>query len=154
MGAQIGELMARFGKYRVTLVDVKDEFVSKGLVGIEQRTEKFFVAKGKMTPEEKKELLSLIDGTTDIGQASAGADFVLEAATENIGIKKELFRKCDQSAPERVIIASNTSYLSITEIASANQSSGQGRGNALFQSCRCDETCGSRERGKDFRKHC
>ncbi len=63
MGSQIAELMARLGPYRVTLVDVKDEFVNKGLGGIEQRAEKFFVAKGKMTPEQKKELMGRIDGT-------------------------------------------------------------------------------------------
>ncbi len=119
MGAQIGELMARLGQYRVTLVDVQDEFVSKGLAGIDQRTEKFFVAKGKMTPDQKKELMGRINGTTDIARAAAGADFVLEAATENISLKKDLFRKLDQSAPPRAILASNTSYLSITEIGSA-----------------------------------
>jgi len=119
MGAQIGELMARLGQYRVTLVDVQDEFVSKGLAGIDQRTEKFFVAKGKMTPDQKKELMGRINGTTDIARAAAGADFVLEAATENISLKKDLFRKLDQSAPPRAILASNTSYLSITEMGSA-----------------------------------
>ncbi len=119
MGAQIAELMARLGQYRVTLVDVKDELVSKGLAGIDQRIEKFFVVKGKMTPEQKKELMGRIDGTTDIAQAAAGVDFAVEAATENISAKKDLFRKLDQSAPPHAILASNTSYLSITEIASA-----------------------------------
>ena len=71
MGAQIGELFARLAKCHVTLVDIKDEFVSKGLAGIDQRTEKFFVAKGKMTPEEKKELMSRIGGTTDLAKAAA-----------------------------------------------------------------------------------
>jgi len=119
MGAQIGELMARIGKCSVTLVDIKDEFVSKGLAGIDQRTEKFFVAKGKMTPEEKKELMSRIGGTTDIAKAASGSDFILEAATENIKIKKELFKKLDENAPAHTILGTNTSYLSITEIASA-----------------------------------
>jgi 3-hydroxybutyryl-CoA dehydrogenase len=119
MGSQIAELMARLGQYRVALVDVKEEFVSKGLAGIDQRAEKFFVAKGKMTPEQKKELMGRIDGTIDIAQAAGGADFVVEAATENISLKKDLFRKLDQSAPPQAILASNTSYLSITEIASA-----------------------------------
>jgi 3-hydroxybutyryl-CoA dehydrogenase len=119
MGAQIGELFARIGKCRVTLVDIKDEFVNKGLAGIDQRTEKFFVAKGKMTPEEKKELMSRISGTTDMAKAAAGSDFILEAATENIKIKKELFQKMDESAPAQTFLATNTSYLSITEIASA-----------------------------------
>jgi 3-hydroxybutyryl-CoA dehydrogenase len=119
MGAQIGELMARIAKCQVTLVDMKEEFVNKGLAGIDQRTEKFFVAKGKMTAEEKKELMSRIRGTTDIARAAAGSDFVLEAATENIKIKKELFKTLDENAPAPAILATNTSYLSITEIASA-----------------------------------
>ena len=119
MGAQIGELFARLAKCRVTLVDIKDEFVSKGLAGIDQRTEKFFVAKGKMTADEKKELMSRIQGTTDLGKAVQTSDFVLEAATENMKIKKELFKKADENAPGHSLLASNTSYLSITEIASA-----------------------------------
>jgi len=119
MGAQIGELFARLAKCNVTLVDVKDEFVKKGLAGIDQRTEKFFVAKGKMTAEEKKEFLSRINGTTDLSQASRKADFILEAATENMKIKKDLFQKADENSPAHTLLASNTSYLSITEIASA-----------------------------------
>lgn len=119
MGSQIAELMARLGQYRVTLVDVKEEFINKGLAGIDQRTEKFFVSKGKMTPEQKKELMGRIDGTIDIAQAAGGADFGVEAATENISLKKDLFRKLDQCVPPHAILASNTSYLSITEIASA-----------------------------------
>ena len=119
MGSQIAELMARLGQYRVTLVDVKEEFVSKGLAGIDQRAEKFFVAKGKMTPEQKKDLMARIGGTMDIAGAAIGADFIVEAATENISLKKDLFRKLDQSGPPHAILASNTSYLSITEIASA-----------------------------------
>jgi 3-hydroxybutyryl-CoA dehydrogenase len=132
MGAQIGELMARLGGYRVTLVDIKEEFVSKGLAGIEQRTEKFFVAKGKMTPEQKKELLGRIDGTTDVARAAGAADFILEAATENISLKKDLFRRLDQSAPAHAILASNTSYLSITEIASATNRQEQVVGMHFF----------------------
>jgi 3-hydroxybutyryl-CoA dehydrogenase len=119
MGSQIAELMARLGQYRVTLVDVKDELVKKGLAGIDQRMEKFFVAKGKMTPEQKKELMAHIRGTIDIAEAAGGADFIVEAATENMSLKKDLFRKLDQNAPPQAILASNTSYLSITEIGSA-----------------------------------
>jgi 3-hydroxybutyryl-CoA dehydrogenase len=119
MGSQIAEVMARVGQFRVTLVDVKDDFVKKGLQGIAGRIEKFFVAKGKMTPEQKKELMGRIDGMTEISKAAGGADFAIEAATENMSLKKEIFRNLDESAPPHAILASNTSYLSITEMASA-----------------------------------
>ncbi len=121
MGSQIAELMARLGGYTVAIMDVKDEFVTKGVAGIDQRVEKFFVAKGKMTPEQKKELMGRVNGTTDIAKGAAGADFAIEVVTENIGIKKEIFRKLDESAPAHAVLASNTSYLSITEIASSTR---------------------------------
>jgi 3-hydroxybutyryl-CoA dehydrogenase len=121
MGGQIAELIARLGRYRLSLVDVQDEFVRKGLAGIDQRLEKFFVGKGKMSADQKKEIMSRLDGTTDITRAAAEVDFAVEAATENVSAKKELFRKLDQNAPPHAILASNTSYLSITEIASATE---------------------------------
>jgi 3-hydroxyacyl-CoA dehydrogenase len=60
MGGQIGELFARLTKCSVTILDVKEEFVKRGLTDIDQRMEKFFVSKGKITAEGKKEILSRI----------------------------------------------------------------------------------------------
>lgn len=121
MGSQIMEVMARLGKYKVSVTDVSDELINKGLAAMEQRLEKFFVSKGKMTPEEKKEVTGRIQGTTDITKAVSDADFVIEAVIENMGIKKDVFRKLDASAPPHTILASNTSYLSITEMASVTK---------------------------------
>jgi 3-hydroxybutyryl-CoA dehydrogenase len=118
MGAQIGELMARFAKCQVVITDVSDEFVQKGLAGMDSRMEKFFVAKGKMTAEQKKEVMSRISGTTNLAKAAAGIDFAIEVVTENVTVKKDIFKKLDQAAPPSAILATNTSYLNVTDIAS------------------------------------
>lgn len=121
MGSQITEILTRLGKYKVSMVDISDEFVNKGLGAMEQRLDKFFVSKGKMTPEEKKEVVGRVQGTTDIAKAVSDADVVIEAVIENMNIKKDVFRQLDASAPPRTILASNTSWLSITEMASATK---------------------------------
>ncbi len=121
MGSQIAELLSRLGKYKVAMTDISDELISKGLTAIEQRLDKFFVAKGKLTLEEKKDITGRIEGTTDIVKAVSDADFVIEAVTENMAIKKDVFRKLDNITPPQTILASNTSYLSITEMASVTK---------------------------------
>jgi len=121
MGSQIAEALARLGKYKVSIMDVSDEFISKGLAAMEQRIDKFFVSKGKMTPEGKKEVIGRIQGTTDITGAVSSADLVIEAIIENMNVKKDVFRQLDVSAPPHTILASNTSWLSITEMASATK---------------------------------
>ncbi len=121
MGSQIAEVLSRIGKYRVSVTDVSDEFINKGLASIQQRLDQFFVAKGKMTPEEKKEITGRIEGTTDLTKAVSDADFVIEAVTESMAIKKDVFRKLDADAPPQAILASNTSWLNITEMASVTK---------------------------------
>jgi len=91
------------------------------MAAMEQRLEKFFVSKSKMTPEEKKEVMGRVQGTTDIAKAASDADLVIEAVIENMNIKKDVYRQLDASAPPRTILASNTSWLSITEMASATK---------------------------------
>lgn len=132
MGSQIAELMSRLGKYKVCMLDVNDELVNKGRKGIEQRLEKFFVAKGKMTPEQRNEVMGRIEGTTDIKIAASSADFIVEAVTENLAIKKDIFQRLDSSAPPHAVLASNTSYLNISEMASATQRPGQVIGMHFF----------------------
>lgn len=116
MGSGIVQAFAQKG-YEVIVRDIKDEFVQRGLSGINKNLSKL-VSKGKMTEETKEEILSRISGTTDMNLA-ADCDLVVEAAIENMKIKKEIFAELDGICKKETILASNTSSLSITEVASA-----------------------------------
>lgn len=121
MGNQIAEILSRLGVYEVNIQDINEQFVSKGLQAIEERLEKFFVAKGKITPDEKKRIMGRIKGTTSAETAAKDADLIIEAATENLTLKKEIFKKLDESAPAHSILASNTSYQNISEMGSVTK---------------------------------
>lgn len=116
MGAGIVQAFAQKG-YQVIVRDIKDEFVERGLAGINKNLSKL-VSKGKITEEAKEDILSRISGTTDMNLA-ADCDLVVEAAIENMKIKKEIFAELDKICKPETILASNTSSLSITEVASA-----------------------------------
>lgn len=116
MGAGIVQAFAQKG-YEVNVRDIKDEFVDRGIAGINKGLTKL-VSKGKITEEDKEAVLSKITGTTDLGLA-ADCDLVIEAAVENMEIKKQIFAELDKICKEETILASNTSSLSITEVASA-----------------------------------
>jgi 3-hydroxybutyryl-CoA dehydrogenase len=118
MGAGIVQAFAQKG-CEVIVRDIKDEFVDRGIAGIAKGLEKQ-VAKGKMTEEDKEAILSRISGTTDMNLA-ADCDLVVEAAIENMKIKKEIFAELDAICKPETILASNTSSLSITEVASATK---------------------------------
>ncbi|AGX41410.1 3-hydroxybutyryl-CoA dehydrogenase [Clostridium saccharobutylicum] len=118
MGAGIVQAFAQKG-YEVIVRDIKDEFVERGIAGINKGLTKQ-VAKGKMTEEDKEAILSRISGTTDM-KLAADCDLVVEAAIENMKIKKEIFAELDGICKESTILASNTSSLSITEVASATK---------------------------------
>lgn len=121
MGAQIAEILSRIGGYEVWMMDINDELVKKGLQSIEDRLERFFVSKGKLTLEEKKNIMNRIKGSTSIGEVSKKADLVIEAVTEKMALKKEIFKKLDENTPGYTILASNTSALNISEMASATK---------------------------------
>lgn len=118
MGAGIVQAFAQKG-CEVIVRDIKEEFVDRGIAGIAKGLEKQ-VAKGKMTEEDKEAILSRISGTTDMNLA-ADCDLVVEAAIENMKIKKEIFAELDSICKPETILASNTSSLSITEVASATK---------------------------------
>ena len=118
MGAGIVQAFAQKG-CEVIVRDIKEEFVDRGIAGIAKGLEKQ-VAKGKMTEEDKEAILSRISGTTDMNLA-ADCDLVVEAAIENMKIKKEIFAELDGICKAETILASNTSSLSITEVASATK---------------------------------
>ena len=116
MGAGIAQSFIEAG-YEVILRDIKDEFVDNGLLTVSKNLDRN-IKKGRMTEEEKEITLSRLTGTTDI-EYIKDADIVIEAATENMEMKKRIFAEIDQVCKPETIIASNTSSLSITDIASA-----------------------------------
>lgn len=116
MGAGIAQAFAAKG-YEVILRDIKDEFVERGLAGIKKGLGRL-VKKEKMTEEKMEEILSNITGTVDINLA-ADCDLVVEAAIENMEIKRKIFAELDEICKPETILASNTSSLSITEIGAA-----------------------------------
>ncbi|GAA0071426.1 3-hydroxybutyryl-CoA dehydrogenase [Clostridium sardiniense] len=118
MGAGIVQAFAQKG-HEVIVRDIKDEFVERGIAGINKGLTRL-VTKGKMTEEVKEEILGRISGTTDMTLA-ADCDLVVEAAIENMKIKKEIFAELDEICKPETILASNTSSLSITEVASATK---------------------------------
>ncbi|MDX9871528.1 MAG: 3-hydroxybutyryl-CoA dehydrogenase [Clostridia bacterium] len=118
MGSGIAQVIADAGM-QALLMDVREDFVEKGIAGIAKNLAKQ-AEKGKLTPEEKDKRLSLIQGTTDIGQA-VEADFVIECISEIMELKKDLFKRLDAAARPGVILATNTSALSISEMAAVTK---------------------------------
>ena len=116
MGNGIAHVMAMFD-YKVILVDVKEEFLDRAMKTIDKNLGRM-VTKEKITEEQKQAALKNISTATNIDDI-AGVDFVVEAATENKEVKLDLFRKIDSLCKEGVILATNTSSISITEIAAA-----------------------------------
>jgi 3-hydroxybutyryl-CoA dehydrogenase len=114
MGNGIAHVAAAAG-LDVIMNDVKKEFVDKGLKTIEKNLDRV-VSKGKMTPEDKSAILGRIRPSVDLKDFE-GADFVVEAIIENLGLKKQVFEKLDQVMSPGRVIASNTSSISITKLA-------------------------------------
>jgi 3-hydroxybutyryl-CoA dehydrogenase len=125
MGNGIAHVFAQFG-YAVTLNDVKDEFVDRGLKTIAGNIDRQ-VKKGALTEADKAKILGGIARSTDLRAAVSKADLVVEAATENRDTKMEIFRTIAAAAPAGAILASNTSSISITEIAAVT-----GRANRVI----------------------
>lgn len=118
MGAGIAQAFAAKG-YEVVLRDIKDEFIARGIAGIDKGLSKL-VEKGKMTAEAKAEVVGRITGSTDIN-ALADVDLVVEAAVENMELKKKIFAELDTVCKPEAILATNTSSLSVTEVAMATK---------------------------------
>ncbi|WP_429886259.1 3-hydroxybutyryl-CoA dehydrogenase [Geoalkalibacter halelectricus] len=114
MGAGIAQVAAQAGM-QVLLNDISAEAANKGLAGIGKILERN-VAKGKMSAEERESVLARIRPSTSLEDA-ATADFIVEAATENLEVKTRIFQTLDRVARPEVILATNTSSLPITEIA-------------------------------------
>jgi 3-hydroxybutyryl-CoA dehydrogenase len=116
MGSGIAQVAAASG-YEVTLVEVSEELVKKGLSGIEKSLAKF-AEKGSITVEQKDATTARLRGTTRL-EDLADADIIIEAIIENLQIKRETYAKLDQLCKAETIFASNTSSLSVTEMMTA-----------------------------------
>lgn len=114
MGSGIAEVVAKNG-YSVIVREVNDEFLQKGLARIRASTQKA-VDRNKITVEARDQLLARIRGTTHLEEFSE-CDYVVEAAIENLNLKKDIFERLDSITRPDVILASNTSSLSIAEMA-------------------------------------
>jgi 3-hydroxybutyryl-CoA dehydrogenase len=114
MGNGIAHVFARSG-YSVVLCDVEQRFLERGLAAITKNLDRE-VTKNKITAEDKAAALKKIEPVTDRAKL-AECDFIVEAATEKFEIKTEIFRDLDRLARPDVILASNTSSISITKLA-------------------------------------
>jgi 3-hydroxybutyryl-CoA dehydrogenase len=117
MGAGIAQVLAEAG-LQVSLRDIEQRFVDNGMAGISKNLERA-VAKGKLEAAAAEAVLGHIRDTTDLAQAAGDADLVIEAIIELMPLKKEVFNELDRICGPETILASNTSGLSITEMAAA-----------------------------------
>jgi 3-hydroxybutyryl-CoA dehydrogenase len=130
MGSGIAYVAAWNG-YTVHVRDINQEFVDQGMNRIRQSV-MTGVDKKKLTPPEGEKILKNISATTELEEAAKDADLTIEAVFENMDVKKEVFSELDSICPDHTILASNTSTLSITEIASATDRPGQVIGMHFF----------------------
>ncbi len=117
MGNGIAHVFAQFG-FPVNLVDVNQQILEKALNTISRNIDRQ-IKKGIVAQEEKDVILSRINTTTRLKEAVRDASLVIEAVPENLQLKKQVFKQIDEYAPDHCIIASNTSSIPITELASA-----------------------------------
>jgi len=115
MGRGIAHVAA-LGGYRTTVVDISDEILQKALATVRTDMEKA-ISLGKLKAEQKDQALSLLIPQTNIEKAAADADLVIEAVPEDMKLKIDTFSRLDKAAPPHTVFASNTSSMSITEMA-------------------------------------
>ena len=121
MGSGIVQALAMGGKC-VKMYDVSEESIQKAYKGITTSLERFVKA-GRMSEEEKEQVLANIMSTITLEEVCKDVELIIEAAPENLQLKKEIFKQLDSYASESTILATNTSELSVTAIASATNRS-------------------------------
>ena len=129
MGAGIAQVTAQAG-YQVVVSEINDELLNKGLAGINSILTRN-VDKGRMSQEDKDATLARIKGTTNT-QDFADCDLVIEAIIENMDLKKKLFAELDKILPKHAILATNTSCLSVIDMAKATNRPEQVLGMHFF----------------------
>ena len=115
MGNGIAHTFAQSG-FKVQLIDISQASLDKGLATISKNLDRM-VAKEKITEEDKQATLNNISTFTEMAQGISGAELVVEAATENVDLKLKIFKQLDELCDETTILATNTSSISITQIA-------------------------------------
>jgi 3-hydroxybutyryl-CoA dehydrogenase len=118
MGNGIAQVAAQAG-YQVVMRDIEERFVENGLKAIDKFLAKG-IERGKMTEDQKKSILSRINGTTRMEDLME-VDFVIEAVFEDLDLKKNVFKQLDELTRSHVILTTNTSSMSVTEIAMATK---------------------------------
>lgn len=119
MGSGIAQVMAQ-GGLEVILQDIKEEFVQKGIKSIEKNLGRA-IEKGKLSVEEKDEIMKNICGVVELDSASCQVDLVVEAAIENMEIKRNIFKTLDALCPAHTILGTNTSSMPITAVAATTK---------------------------------
>ncbi|TFG16393.1 MAG: 3-hydroxyacyl-CoA dehydrogenase family protein [Promethearchaeota archaeon] len=117
MGAGIAQLCA-YHKYKVNLVDINNEILTNAKASIKKNLDRFFVSKKKISVEEASQILDKISLFTNRDDAIGDVDMVIEAVFEDMALKQKLFSDLDAKCDRGIILASNTSSLSISDIAS------------------------------------
>jgi 3-hydroxybutyryl-CoA dehydrogenase len=115
MGNGIAHVCAQYG-INVVIVDIRQEYLTRGMDTISRNMDRQ-IKKGMLTDEQKRQSLSRISTSASLEMGVKDSDFVVEAATENIKLKRDIFRTLDKTCKPEAIIASNTSSISITELA-------------------------------------
>jgi 3-hydroxybutyryl-CoA dehydrogenase len=119
MGNGIAHVFAQFG-YQVSLIDISEEALKKAIATIDKNLARQ-VEKGAITPDVKQKALANISTSSSIKDGVANADLIVEAATENSDLKLKIFKDIDEAAKPNAILATNTSSISITKIASVTK---------------------------------
>lgn len=119
MGNGIAHTFAQSG-FKVSLVDISQESIDKGLGTISKNLDRM-IAKERITESDKQTTLSNITSYTDLKAGVLNADLIVEAATENVDLKLKIFKQMDEFAPAHCILSTNTSSISITQIAAVTQ---------------------------------
>lgn len=117
MGNGIAHLFAMNG-FKVNLIDVSQEALDLAMLTISNNLDRM-VAKEKISSDKKKDTLDHLSTHTEMIESISEADLIIEAASESIDLKAKIFKSLDEYAPERCILASNTSSISITQIAAS-----------------------------------
>jgi 3-hydroxybutyryl-CoA dehydrogenase len=130
MGSGIAYISAMKG-YEVSISEINEELLKRGTTKIREMVVDG-VSRGKLGPKDAEQVMRRVKGTTNIAEAVKDADLVIEAVFEDINVKNDVFKKLDENSPAHTILASNTSALSVTEMAKATNRSDRVIGMHFF----------------------